>query len=340
MPSETSIGFSINSLQRPFHVFAYTEKKKIEFLYAFSAISIIPERPSFTDYEKLYLTHFKPRVLTQVKENMQSKAVQDVSAVGEEDSKNEREEIEKPRPIKRPAKRSKQCYIKEAPKATTENINAAKVLSAIESKDVHLNVKTEMNNKNDLLIKEDIKSSEQRKVVIDLEEESKVEAKKASKHKAQVPAIISRHHDRSRTKTTIGTHSELLTDFPRREMEIIATMMPTKAESKVCKQPVEADPLEDNAEDFERLVLGKSGVESNQPAKKALDPRRRLRRRIGKLDDQKAIESVSTGETIVISHIEVSKSPDSNILIGKEGEAIEAKVDIETEKQDVFEEVW
>eukprot|EP00826_Nyctotherus_ovalis_P060208 TRINITY_DN8427_c0_g1_i1.p1 TRINITY_DN8427_c0_g1~~TRINITY_DN8427_c0_g1_i1.p1 ORF type:complete len:333 (+),score=71.99 TRINITY_DN8427_c0_g1_i1:434-1432(+) len=332
MPSETSIGFSINSLQRPFHLFAYTEKKKIEFLYAFSAINIIPERPSFTDYEKLYLNHFKPRVLAQVKENVQSKAVQGMSALGEEDSKNERKEIEKPCPIKRPAKRSKQCYIKEAPKATAKNI--------IESKDIHLAVKTETSNKKDLLIKEDIKSSEQRKVVIDLEEANKTEAKKANKHKAQVPTIISRHHDRSKTKASISTHSELLTDFPRKEMEIIATMVLTKAESKVCKRLIKADPLEDNAEDFERLVLGKSEVENNKPAKKALDPRRRLRRRIGKREDQKAIESIPTGDAIAINHTEISKNSNSNTLIEKTEDVIETKVNIEMQKQDAFEEVW
>jgi len=66
VPSEAPIGFSISSLQRPFHLFAYSEAVKIDFMYVFSAISIIPIRPIFVQWDQIYVRNSSSEALKKL----------------------------------------------------------------------------------------------------------------------------------------------------------------------------------------------------------------------------------------------------------------------------------
>jgi len=278
-------------------------------MYAFSAINIIPEKPSFTEYEKLYLSYSNPQALTQIEANIET--VDNAKVI-----ENEPEEVvEKPcasktdHQIKRLTRKSKQINTQAAPE------------SAIEPKKDQLTIATNC-------IKDNLASPEQRKVVIGLEEE---ETKKVNVYKAQVPTIISKRSNHSQTKGgTYNNHSDLITDLPAKEMEIMTgILIPAKSKNTTDEQPVLHNPLEDNAEDFERLVLGISENEQKKPTNKVICPRKRFKRRMGKLEDNK--DSNNKEQTIPKTSEEAAKSEKTEIKGNKEEV---------NKKQDVFEEVW
>ena len=56
-PIDTSIGFTIVTANRKYHLFALSENIKMGFIYAFSALKTIPERPDFLVYHKWFTKH-------------------------------------------------------------------------------------------------------------------------------------------------------------------------------------------------------------------------------------------------------------------------------------------
>ena len=377
VPSQTSIGFSINSLQRPFHLFAYSERVKTEFMYAFSAISIIPERPCFDEFEKIYIAEFHPELLKQIENKKKLEEQFALNNQIKDSEENKILDMEKHSAVEI-KKHKKQINIKKQKTHSSVNIVEERDMSEINDKNIK---KKEDNNKEKHIVQgkklrrrgiskyennskniptsiiplneaydeksvphnvtETIKLPNEAKIIVSLGEKEEAIGSKSKFGKMYIPTIISQPQMNTNKNNELNMDKDLLTDFPADQLQkIIKLEKMSMSIKEVKKEQTESVCISDNMDDFEKLVLG-DNLKSQTKAenKKIANIRRRFRKKSGVIKSpEKSGKDINDNEA-KIKNNEIERTRED---INKEIPIMLSiqENDEKVKKQGAFEEVW
>lgn len=237
IPSETPIGFSISSMQRPFHLFAYAERVKVDFMYAFAAISVIPIRPIFVQWDQIYTRNLSPEELSKL--------------------------VPKAEPAGKANGHSAKVESRECSKAAEQKVKLYRRKAKKKSKEGHAE---------SVELKSVVKPNEVDKMIVIAPEEKKQKLGKT----IRIPTLIRRGPSAPRiVARNTNKDEELLRDVPISKQTIVVPMV-SRATSSLRQREVK-DNLPDDAESFERLVLGSSKTPAHSGGKLPR-PKRRCRK--------------------------------------------------------------